>query len=197
MIEIVRFGSQATVVDKGRYLYRRYGVPLSGAMDRISAARANSLLSNTPEAALLELYQPGHELIFHTDTYFCVTGAEAEIHLDEKRIYIDQVCFAKKSSRLLIGQMTRGCRTYLAVKDGILTQQILGSKSPIPGFLNRHLYKGDIIPIAGNAKTACCVFFGCGPCHRYWQIIELYKGTGMALPIQRSAIGSVGPGVSD
>lgn len=147
MIEIIRHGSQATIVDMGRYNLRRYGVPISGAMDRTSAFRANSLLSNSLNAALLELYQPGHELFFHQRTMIALAGSEADIYLDDKRIYSDHIYKINKNTRLSIGRMTRGCRIYLAVRGGICSQAILGSRSPIPGFLNRHLYKGDKIPI--------------------------------------------------
>ncbi len=143
MIEIIRTGSQLCIVDLGRYKYRRYGVPISGAMDIRSGVRANSLLHNTLNVALLEMYMPGHQLLFHQNTRIALTGAESELYLNDKRIYTDQVYSVARKSKLTVGAMSRGSRIYLAVQDGFQSSIILGSRSPIPGYLNRTLTRGD------------------------------------------------------
>ena len=146
MIEMRRTGSHACIVDSGRFGYRKYGVPLSGAMDLHSLYRANALLHDRIKNAGLELYQSGHEIIFHKSTWFSLSGGEAEITLDENRIYGDKSYYAKENSVLTIGAMTKGARIYLAIKGGLDTAVIMNSRSAIPGYLPRTLSPGDKVP---------------------------------------------------
>ena len=64
MIKVLRSGLHSSIQDLGRFNYRKYGVPVSGAIDAIAAKRANVLLQNTPEAAVLEVIILGPKLEF-------------------------------------------------------------------------------------------------------------------------------------
>ena len=59
MVEVIKPGLFTTIQDKGRTGYRRVGVPVSGAMDAISAAMANKLLDNSTQAAIMEFTMMG------------------------------------------------------------------------------------------------------------------------------------------
>ncbi len=148
MIEVIRKGGEIRIVDMGRYGYREYGVPISGAMDLRSAARANSLLHNPVSFAVLELTSPGHELNFMHDTTIGITGAEGNIRVNSNKIYTDNVYQISGHSRLTIGTLSKGYRLYIAVQGGIKSSTILGSQSPIPGLLNRSLRKGDRVELS-------------------------------------------------
>ena len=158
MIEVIRTGSQLCIVDEGRFGYRKFGVPISGAMDRSSAISANSHLHNHPNAALLECYQPGHQFRFHSDALISLAGAQCEVFRNEEKIPYSEPIFLACKDVLSIGKMTRGCRIYLAVNGGVRTHSLMGSRSPLPGFLNRHIRKGDRIPfdtsVAGESTTS-------------------------------------------
>ena len=147
MIEILRTGSHMCVVDIGREGYQSMGVPVSGAMDMISLARANSLLGNKMTAAVLELYLSGHQLQFQCDTYIALTGATAKITMTDRQIYNDEVIKVRKGDILSIGATSIGCRIYLAVAHGIKTESLLGSRSPLSGYTKKHYKKGDKLHI--------------------------------------------------
>ena len=59
MIEILRPGLLTTVQDGGRMGYQAFGVPVCGAMDWLSLARANVLAGNDWEEAALEITAMG------------------------------------------------------------------------------------------------------------------------------------------
>ena len=46
MVEILSGGILSTIQDKGRYGFRKYGTPISGAMDRYALRIANILAGN-------------------------------------------------------------------------------------------------------------------------------------------------------
>ena len=147
MIEVIRSGGRVCIVDRGRYYYRKYGVSISGAMDLHSAFRANSLLHNKMDDALLEISMPGHEFQFHARTIIGLSGASGDITLDEKPIYSENAYRIVEGAVLRIGALHKGCRVYLAVPGGIQSSLILGSRSPIPGYLDRVLSPGDRVNI--------------------------------------------------
>lgn len=153
MIEIVRSGSHICIVDIGRRGYQKYGVPVSGAMDLISLARANSLLGNNMNCATLELYLPGHQLQFHCNTFIALSGATADLKLNEKKIYNGQVIKVNEGDILSVGAMQQGCRIYIAVAQGIDSTILLDSRSPLSGYTNNKINKGDKINIGATPNT--------------------------------------------
>jgi len=152
MIEILRTGSHMCIVDTGRLGYRSYGVPVSGAMDLRSAVSANSLLNNDISAATIEMYMSGHQLLFQSDSRIALTGAQADVHINDTRLYTDIALKISAGDRLSIGAMNRGSRIYLAVSGGLHTTSLLGSRSPITGYFPRTLSKGDKIDITTAAS---------------------------------------------
>ncbi|MFT6811086.1 MAG: biotin-dependent carboxylase-like uncharacterized protein [Saprospiraceae bacterium] len=147
MIKVLRAGTYITLVDRGRYGYRRYGVPTSGPMDMQSATVANTLLSNSPEDALLELYMPGHRLQFSSSATIALAGAEASIELDNILIETNQVYKVKSGSILSIGKFRKGSYLYLAIKGGIESQIVLNSRSPLSTIFPRQIRTGDTLSI--------------------------------------------------
>ena len=51
MIEILEPGMAVAVQDRGRFGFKRFGVPAAGALDPYLLACANLLLDNPPDAA--------------------------------------------------------------------------------------------------------------------------------------------------
>lgn len=54
-IELISPGFYTSIQDTGRRGTAKYGVPQAGVMDTFSAAKANLLLNNAPNDALLEI----------------------------------------------------------------------------------------------------------------------------------------------
>lgn len=150
MIKILRVGTNITVVDQGRYGYLRYGVPFSGAMDKLSAAVANALVGNDQNQALLEFYMPGHKIQFSSSTTIALTGANAHFLINDSPILSNQAYLVDENSILSIGKLTSGAYVYMAVKGGIQSRKILGSRSPLPSSRHPTLKTGDTIPIGRN-----------------------------------------------
>ena len=75
VIEVISPGFSSSIQDLGRTGYRKWGVPVSGAMDLEAAVLGNSLLQNPENAAVLEITLDGPALRFDSSLYFTLTGA--------------------------------------------------------------------------------------------------------------------------
>ena len=76
MIEVLKAGPLATVQDLGRYGYRKYGAPVSGAMDMYSARVGNILVGNPQDAALVEITYGLTRIRTDEEVYLAVTGGD-------------------------------------------------------------------------------------------------------------------------
>lgn len=154
MITIKRVGTAITIVDKGRYGNRSYGIPSGGAMDVQSAFAANSLVNNPSSAPLIELYQSGHQLEFTVPAIIGLAGAEGDIRINQHPINSRQAIRIKKGDLLEIGKLKKGVRIYLAVARGIVAKEYFGSKSQIPFYSSDRIKSGDQISIATSINNA-------------------------------------------
>ena len=112
MIEILQTGIHTSIQDIGRHHFKNFGVPVSGALDQSACLIANSLLNNSPKAAVLECCIKGPKLKFHDDFYICLTGAEMNARLNDKILKNYKPYFVKKGDVLSFGIAKSGCRTY-------------------------------------------------------------------------------------
>jgi len=149
MLKVLKAGFYTTIQDAGRFHYRNKGVPVSGVMDEISVFKVNSLLENEESAAVLEITMTGPTLIFEKETYMAVGGAKMSATLNNLPIQNYKVYIINKGDILSFGRLEKGFRSYLAVKGGFTSKQILGSRSfyqPITKY-NR-LTDNDAVPFA-------------------------------------------------
>ena len=58
-LQVLDAGVAATLQDGGREGYQRFGVPVSGALDKVSLALANTLAGNAPHEAAVEVLAAG------------------------------------------------------------------------------------------------------------------------------------------
>ncbi|MER2492311.1 urea carboxylase [Catenovulum sediminis] len=159
--EVLKAGTMTTIQDyPARVGYWDIGVPPSGPFDFYSFRLANRLLNNPDNAAGLEITLQGPSLKFHQDCQLVVTGAEIEIHLDEKPQKNHQIIDIKAGQILKIGKVNAaGARAYLAVSGGIQCPDYLGSKSTFTlgqfgGHCGRALRIGDFLAIPKTAELA-------------------------------------------
>ncbi|MBV7270500.1 biotin-dependent carboxyltransferase family protein [Winogradskyella luteola] len=146
MFKVLKSGFYSTIQDNGRFGYRKYGVPISGAMDLYSSQFANALLGNKNDAAVLEMTMLGGAFQFSKPSLIAISGAYMNPKLNEKVIRQNTVFKVKTSDILRFGQVTKGFRTYMAVKGGLKSDFVLESRSqysPITKF--RSISKGDIL----------------------------------------------------
>ena len=149
MLEVLHPGFYASVQDLGRKGVGSLGVPCAGVMDAYSAKLANLLLQNDENDAVLEITFGGCKLLFKASTLIAVTGADFSATINGRKIKLNTAFPVKAGDRLAFGKRQMGCRTYLAVKGGFLTPQVLGSRSYYKGITRDFLIrKGDELPYA-------------------------------------------------
>lgn len=150
-------GLYTSVQDMGRHGYRKYGVPLSGAMDQHSARLANLLVNNPEDAPLLEITLQGPEITFSKPTCIAITGADLSARLDESPLLLNAVIQVAAGQRLTFGQPKMGARAYLALAGGLEGQKVLGSHSQYAGITpTAQLKNGDRIlyqPLQSRTET--------------------------------------------
>lgn len=129
MIKVLKAGFYSTVQDQGRYGYRNFGVPVSGVMDSYSGEFANRLLGNDIDCAVLEMTMIGAELQFLKPTTIVITGANMRPVLNGNAIEMFKSILVKANDIISFRHAEGGFRTYLAVKGGLLSDFVLGSRS--------------------------------------------------------------------
>ncbi|MBI4860037.1 MAG: biotin-dependent carboxyltransferase family protein [Candidatus Riflebacteria bacterium] len=156
MIVVVAPGLLTTVQDGGRPGFRAFGVPVAGAMDRLSWALANALVGNRPGAAALEMTLLGGTFRFERSARVALCGADMRALLDGRPVAVDSTFQVPAGGQLVLGAATAGARTYLAVRGGIDVPEVLGSRSTyvragLGGFRGRTLAPGDRLLVGSAA----------------------------------------------
>jgi biotin-dependent carboxylase-like uncharacterized protein len=129
MLKVLKSAFYTTVQDAGRFGYRDIGVPVSGVMDNKALAIANSLLENEDDAAVLEITMTGPTLEFEENTYIALSGAIMNPTLNNNPIRNNKIYRVKQKDILSYGRLDKGLRSYLAIKGGLQTKKVLGSRS--------------------------------------------------------------------
>lgn len=129
MIKVLKAGLLTTLQDMGRYGSRKFGVPVSGAMDLHSAGYANSLLANQRNAAVLEITLQGPELEFTAATQIVISGADLSPTINNEVVSINNVLSVSIGDVLSFGARLSGVRSYLAINGGFEDASVLNSKS--------------------------------------------------------------------
>lgn len=147
-LEVLNGGLLTTVQDQGRHGYRKFGVPVSGVMDEHSYKLANWLVGNPQHAPVLELTLMGGTFKFHSDAVVGISGAEAEISVNDNPAASNKTIKIKNGDVLKIGRVTSGCRSYLAIAGDWDIEKIMGSYSTclsakFGGMQGRTINKGD------------------------------------------------------
>lgn len=147
MLKVHKTGFFTSIQDQGRFHYRHFGVPVSGALDQIALRRANALLENDPDAAALEITMQGPEVEFTEETFMVLTGATLEASLEGETLEMNRVYPVPAGAKLTCGHVLDGFRTYMSVKGGFLSPVRLGSRSQFyPVTPARSLVRGGMVP---------------------------------------------------
>ncbi len=129
MLKILKSGFYTTIQDAGRFGHRVYGVPVSGPMDAYSSQFANAILGNTNDEALLELTMTGPTLHFLEPTLIAISGADMQPKLNNRPIKMNVSISIQANDIVRFSNNLSGFRAYLAIKDGFLSETVLGSRS--------------------------------------------------------------------
>ena len=148
MIEVIATGAQVTVQDLGRVGFAAWGVGPGGAADRGSLRLANRLVGNVEGAAAFEILLGGGEFRFASAALVAVTGANPPVLIDGVVGRSDGPQWVPPGSVVQLLAPAQRLRCYLAVRGGLATAPILGSRSVDErSGLGRVLRAGDVVPI--------------------------------------------------
>lgn len=120
---VIKPGLSAGLQDAGRSGWKKYGVPPSGPMDRVSHELANLALNNPPSAACYECALTGCLLECLSDTWVCITGAASE----NSSIATWQPVKLMRGDHLEVSPPRRGLWTYIAAEKGFAGTLDFGS----------------------------------------------------------------------
>ena len=151
-IHVIRPGLLTTIQDVGRWGYQASGVPVAGPMDDFSHRLANLLVGNARGAATLEVTLIGPELEFDVPALIAVSGADFNVACNGHALPMNSSYTVPSGARVVFGRRAGGARAYLAVKGGVRTPPLLGSRathlvSAMGGVEGRALLSGDRLPI--------------------------------------------------
>ncbi|ASV32463.1 5-oxoprolinase subunit C family protein [Maribacter cobaltidurans] len=151
MLKVLKSGFFTSVQDMGRFHHRNKGVPVSGCMDQLSVFKANTLLENDPNSAVLEITMTGPTLQFEKDTFIVLAGALITVTLNNEPVQNYKVYKVKAGDILSYGKLKKGFRFYLAVKGGFNAPVVLGSQSFYKPITKKGRFvDGDTIPYKEN-----------------------------------------------
>jgi biotin-dependent carboxylase-like uncharacterized protein len=153
MVKVLKAGFYSTLQDLGRIGFEKYGVPVSGIMDKYSAQLANALLNNSKMDALLELTMTGPTLQFIHGTFICITGALINPMLNQEPIKQNHIVKVNAGDTLSFGKLELGFRSYLAVSGGFQTEMVMNSRSMYNQITHQVIINcGDELQIATNSN---------------------------------------------
>jgi allophanate hydrolase len=143
-------GPHVTVQDGGRPGLARFGVPRSGAMDRLALAAANLAVGNAPEAAAIEVSLGGLQLdCVGGPISFAVAGGGFIVEHGGQKGGSWQVVTLQPGERLVIRRGPWGAWCYLAFAGGLVTKPWLGSAATHSqsGFGGGRVVTGDELSV--------------------------------------------------
>lgn len=123
-MQIVRAGLLATVQDRGRTGYRKFGVSPGGALDSHALTIANLLVGNEPNAAGVEITFGGARFRFIDERVIAWCGADFEATFPA-----GHAVRVSAGDEIAFGQPRTGCRAWLTISGGVDVPNILGSRA--------------------------------------------------------------------
>lgn len=157
---VLRPGVFSTIQDLGRPGYQKYGVSVSGAMDKFALRVANLLVGNREGEACLEMTLLGPQLELLADLRVAITGGSFDPRVNREPVPMWQPLSLKKGDVLSFSPRPpeSGFRAYLAVAGAIEIAPVMGSRSTHIlsklGGLGRELARGDLLHMGPNPQKA-------------------------------------------
>ncbi len=128
-IKITKPGIFTTVQDLGRTRFLNEAVPVSGAMDLVSAKIANLLVGNDVNAALIEIVDGNFECITQATVLIALVSNNEFFKIDNKLVPTNRPIFTPKNSTVKLSNNAEGRYSYCAIAGGWDVPELLGSKS--------------------------------------------------------------------
>lgn len=156
-LRVITPGLATSVQDGGRIGQQRFGIPTSGALDRVAMAAANIIVGNAPDAAIVEMLYMGatFEVASASARVACVgLGATIEVIEDgtTRLVQPAQSIRLRHGARLKVAPGASAISCVLAIEGGIALPPVMGSRSTyaralLGGLDGRVLAAGDVLPL--------------------------------------------------
>ncbi len=155
-LEILSPGPLTLIQDQGRPGWASIGVGCAGAADRAALGLANRLVANPLDAAGLEVLFGGLTVRAHGHLLVAVTGAPAPATIDGRPVGHQCLLRLDDAQQLELASPPVGLRSYLAVRGGIDTPPVLGSRSrdTLAALGPEPLCAGDLLPVGATPTTS-------------------------------------------
>ena len=154
-IRILRPGLLSTIQDMGRHHFLSQGVPLSGAMDSLSARIANKAVGNRDDQAVIEFTYADAGFMAETDLLIAYAGDGMRLQCGPQILPPERPIFIPAGTIVQLVHNSTGVHTYLSVAGGWDVPEVLGSKSTclaasFGGFNGRPLRADDVLSSNGH-----------------------------------------------
>jgi antagonist of KipI len=154
-IRILKPGMLSTLQDMGRVGYLSQAVPVSGAMDTLSARIANKAVGNEDGEAVIEFTYANAVFKAETDILMAYAGKGAIFKTGEQELPAERPLFIPAGTVIDLINDNTGSRIYLAIAGGWEVPLVLGSRSTyltatLGGLNGRALKAGDLLNNTGN-----------------------------------------------
>ena len=174
-LRVIKSGPLATIQDYGRYGFRKYGIPQSGAMDKASMIRANRMAGNPDHYAVIEFGISGLQLIAEEKTSIALQGASLSVNNERKT---DRFCVVATGDEITISAPI-DVYAYLAIAGKLKSKNDFGSFSTylageFGGYGGRGLKAGDLLETIGKSKVSGLAINILDPDHT--EVIRFMKG---------------------
>ncbi len=139
----IKIAGFSSLQDLGRKEYMSYGISSNGALDTYSYLLGNELVGNTAPEPSIEITAFDFMMNSTVDVPVCITGAPAELRIDNEAIAAEQRVILPAGKMLSVKKIHEGLRVYIAVGGGIDAPVQLGSCSfDAVGHLGQRLRNG-------------------------------------------------------
>ncbi|MEO6633891.1 MAG: biotin-dependent carboxyltransferase family protein [Mucilaginibacter sp.] len=156
-IRILKPGLLSTVQDMGRYHFLSQGVPVSGAMDGLSARIANKAVGNGDNQAVIEFTYADAAFKAETDVLIAYAGDGMRLQAGALILPPERPVFIPSGAIIQLIHNSAGVHNYLSIAGGWDVPEVLGSTSTclaasFGGFKGRPLQADDVL--SGNDQLS-------------------------------------------
>lgn len=153
LFRVVKSGVYATIQDRGRFGFRRFGMPVAGPMDLQAFQLGQDIINNKDSDNALELFLGGLTLEVLTDHRIIITGADLSALIDGKISAPLWKTFSVWKGQLIsFTKPVSGAIAYIIPEGGYSAKEILGSSSSYPRGLIGEPVKKETILYANSVK---------------------------------------------
>ena len=179
LFRVVKAGVYASIQDRGRFGFRRFGMPVAGPMDRQAFQLGQEIIGNVENGNAVELFLGGLTLEVLMDHRIILTGADLGAVIDGQQAAPLWKTFSIRQGQLIsFTKPMNGAIAYLIPEGGFAVTEVLGSSSSYPrGLIGEVIKKETIL----YANTLCQKRSNRGlrseniPCYAQDIMIELFR----------------------